>query len=227
MLVFIDESGDAGFKFDKGSTRNFVIGCVIFQDRIDAEEAALEIKKLKRDLCKKDGFEFKFNKCSPEIRKEFLKRVARCKFKYIALVMEKDKIYDPKIKRSDESFYKFSVKQALKHSFGAITDAVIYIDSTGDRSFRKQMGTYLRKSVNKHSKIVRDVKFRNSNNDYLIQLADMVAGAINRSFSDKNDRNHYRNVIKRHEERVWPYPTGIRGIGAPPILDDPKHATIR
>lgn len=32
MLVFIDDSGDPGFKLDKGSSRFFVICSVIFDD---------------------------------------------------------------------------------------------------------------------------------------------------------------------------------------------------
>ncbi|MBI2315295.1 DUF3800 domain-containing protein [Candidatus Daviesbacteria bacterium] len=36
MLVFIDDSGDPGFKLDKGSTSHFIIACVIFEDDLEA-----------------------------------------------------------------------------------------------------------------------------------------------------------------------------------------------
>lgn len=36
MLVYIDESGDAGFKVDQGSSPVFVAGMVIFDDADDA-----------------------------------------------------------------------------------------------------------------------------------------------------------------------------------------------
>ena len=32
MLVFIDESGDAGFKLDRGSTNVFAVAMVVFDD---------------------------------------------------------------------------------------------------------------------------------------------------------------------------------------------------
>ena len=51
-LVFIDESGDAGFKIEKGSSSHFVVVLVIFNDELVAEETALTIKKLKRELKK-------------------------------------------------------------------------------------------------------------------------------------------------------------------------------
>jgi hypothetical protein len=36
MLVFIDDSGDPGFKLDRGSTPFFVIALVIFEDELEA-----------------------------------------------------------------------------------------------------------------------------------------------------------------------------------------------
>jgi hypothetical protein len=59
VIIFIDESGDAGFKLDKGSTATFVIAMVIFDDELDAEETALNIKKYRRKINKKDNYEFK------------------------------------------------------------------------------------------------------------------------------------------------------------------------
>lgn len=38
MLIFIDDSGDPGFKLDKGSSKVFVIACVIFDDGLEAEK---------------------------------------------------------------------------------------------------------------------------------------------------------------------------------------------
>ena len=37
MIIFIDDSGDPGFKVEKGSSVVFVIALVIFDDPLDAE----------------------------------------------------------------------------------------------------------------------------------------------------------------------------------------------
>jgi hypothetical protein len=39
-LVLIDDAGDPGFKFERGSARFFVIACVVFNDLSQAEAAA-------------------------------------------------------------------------------------------------------------------------------------------------------------------------------------------
>lgn len=59
MLIFIDDSGDPGFKFDKGSSKIFVIVLIIFDDNLDAEETALKIKRLRQRFKKSERFEFK------------------------------------------------------------------------------------------------------------------------------------------------------------------------
>lgn len=46
MIVFIDDSGDPGFKLDKGSSAFSVITLVIFDDALEAEKVALAIKEL-------------------------------------------------------------------------------------------------------------------------------------------------------------------------------------
>ena len=57
QLIFIDDSGDPGFKFGRHSSKYFVICCLVFDDWLDAEEAGIGIKLLKRELGLKQEFE--------------------------------------------------------------------------------------------------------------------------------------------------------------------------
>jgi hypothetical protein len=47
------------------------------------------------------------------------------------------------------------------------------------------------------------MKFVNSKNDNLVQLADMVAGSILRTQSAKGDSNDYLKTIKKRVEDIW------------------------
>jgi len=55
--------------------------------------------------------------------------------------------------------------------------------------------------------VIRKVKIQSSHSNNLIQLADLVAGSIHRSFGKKGDKNSYRPIIKSREMKVqvWPY----------------------
>ena len=61
MLVFIDESGCAGFKVDKGSSPYFVVAMVVFDCDEDAQIVDREIDQIRTSSGHKP--EFKFSKC--------------------------------------------------------------------------------------------------------------------------------------------------------------------
>jgi len=207
MIIFIDESGDAGFKIEKGSSKNFVVVLIIFEDELDAEETALIIKKLRRNLKKPDGFEFKFNKMDKKLRLNFLDAIKKCKFKIRAIVIQKEKIYSQTLKSSKDKFYNFVMKEVLKNNNNKIKNAKIRLDGRGERTFKRNLATYLRKSLNDEKKlIIKDLKFRNSKNDVLIQLADIIAGAINKSYDDKKgDSKEYIKTISGLIDDIWEF----------------------
>ena len=90
MIVFIDDSGDPGFKTKKGSSPIFVIALVIFDDNLEAEKTSLAIKELRRKLKVSDRYEFKFNKTNRKFRKEFFEAVRSFSFRVRAIVVMKD-----------------------------------------------------------------------------------------------------------------------------------------
>lgn len=210
MLVFIDDSGDPGFKVGRGSTRVFVVALVIFDDDLDAEETSLKIKRLRRQISKYDDFEFKFNKCSKEIRCKFLRRVAASKFRVRAIVVPKSKIYSPKLRDSNEYFYNHAIKLVLKHHGGTIKNAKIFLDGHGPKKQEQAFLSYLRREINplfpEEDRVILKLKIVDSRKNPLIQLADMVAGAIYRSYnSEKNDSQLYRRIIRKRLDDVWDF----------------------
>lgn len=53
MIIFLDDSGDPGFKIGKGSTSSLVMALVIFDDELEAEETSVKIKRLKKRAWRK------------------------------------------------------------------------------------------------------------------------------------------------------------------------------
>jgi len=205
MLVFIDDSGDPGFKLDRGSSKYFVIALVIFNDELEAEKVALEIKKLRRSLKFPDNFEFKFCKSRNEVREKFLATIAPFKFKIRSLVIDKKTIYSHELINNKNSFYSYAIKKVLKYNNNSISNAKIKIDGSGDRVFRRNFLSYLRKQLNSKDKtIVKNCKLVDSRENVLIQLADMVAGTVRRFYESKDDKSrHLKMLIKRHIEDEW------------------------
>jgi hypothetical protein len=88
-LLFIDDAGDVGFKFGQGSTDYFAIAVVFFDDDLDAEEASLRIKRMRRSLGWHDLHEFKFRKTSSDIKIQFFETVCSLDFRVVVALIDK------------------------------------------------------------------------------------------------------------------------------------------
>jgi uncharacterized protein DUF3800 len=205
MLIFIDESGDPGFKIDKGSTPVFVIAMVIFDDHLEAEKASLAIKELRRELKVNDKYEFKFNKTDGRFKNAFFHATCKYNFRVRATIVKKSIIYSSTLRNKKESFYNFIVMQILKQS-KTIKHAKLRFDRRGEKLLRDEMRIYLSQQLdNKTNDVFTDLKFVDSKQNTLIQLADMVAGSIAWAHGGKS--KIYLNKLERagRIEDIWPF----------------------
>ena len=85
---------------------------------------------------------------------------------------------------------------------------MVVLDGCGSREFRRQLSAYLRKRVNDAAgnRYIQKVKIQNSNKNNLIQMADVIYGAVARSFGGKRDAKTYRFLVSHREIYVqfWP-----------------------
>lgn len=208
MLVFIDESGDPGLKLGLGSSKYFIVTLVAFEDNDEALAADTRIELLKRELGFPPHFEFHFNKLKRTYRKTFLEALAPYNFFYFGIVINKRKLTGPGF-HFKESFYKYTCSLVFENAKPHLDNATVVIDGSGSREFRRQLSTYLRKKVREAqsgSCLIRKVKIQNSRGNNLLQLADMVCGAVARCYSGKADARECRNLIRHREIYVqfWP-----------------------
>ncbi|HLI12340.1 MAG TPA: DUF3800 domain-containing protein [Alphaproteobacteria bacterium] len=201
MLIFIDESGDPGFKLDKGSTPIFVATMVLFRNGTDAATTQQAIARSGARQAHKG--EFKFSRCSDLVRDQFFEAVKGCPFRIRAIVVEKARIYSPHLRADKAGFYRFFVRQMMTNDAGQLSSAKVVIDGSGDREFRRALAAYLRRQLRDR---LREVRFSNSRNDVLVQLADMCCGAIARSYrQDRGDPGRWRRMLRPRIDDVWEF----------------------
>jgi hypothetical protein len=202
MLVFIDESGCAGFKFVRGSVEHFVVAMVALRDRAVARRTDEIIRQTQIDL--NIYPEFKFSDSRDAVRDEFFRRVADQSFEIRAIVVHKPSIYSAHLRDHKERFYNYFVKNLVKYNADAITAAVVRIDGSGDRVFKRELNAYLRREV--PAGCVGSVRFIDSRRDHLIQLADMCVGAIARSYrADRGTPVRWREMLRPRIGNVWEF----------------------
>jgi hypothetical protein len=210
MLVFVDESGDQGLLGRFGSSSLFVMSAIIFVDGNDAYQCSSTITHLRSALLPHPDREFKFNKCARSLRCEFLREVCNFDFYYVSVVLDKAALLSSEL-QIDTAFYRFACKLLFDVAAPYIKDASIVIDGSGERQFRRELQNYLRAKMNTTMRIVRNVRVESSSSNNLLQLADMVCGAVARSFrEDKEDRFLYRKLLGKRELEVILWPKKIR-----------------
>lgn len=195
MLVFIDEAGCPGFS--SGSSDYFVIALVIFEDNKIAEDVDKRIELLKQKSGVKP--EYKFSKTKDCYKEDFFKSLKDFDFKCSAIIVHKEKIYSSDLKTKPKAFYNYFLKQILTNSRLHVP-LHVKIDKSSSKVFQQEAKLYLQRQTQAlHPKI----KFQDSKSNNLIQLADMVAGAVLRSCGTKHDKDKWISFLAGKWINFW------------------------
>jgi len=206
MLVFIDESGDAGLA--EGSSRFFSIALVVFEDHDDAQACDQRISLLRKELGWDEDSEFHFRRNSHKVRLAFLQAVAPYNFFYYGIVLNKDpkKLWGEGF-RNKFSFYKYTCSLVFENAKGRLNEAIVLIDESGTLEFKSQLASYLKRKMNIEGKRhIKKIKMQRSSSNNLLQLADYVAGVINREVQRKEPYLDYLRVIGHRKIFVQEWP---------------------
>ena len=200
MIIAIDDSGDPGLKLGKGSSDYFVIAAILFTDDLDAEEAALKIKRLRQKLGWKPRHEFKFRKTSPWVRQLFLNEIKSCNFEVSLVIIDKKDYEGEKLFKNDASkLYNAVILKSMKGFTVSLKQVHIIVDGESGSSYRRKVKTFFRKNLSKQA--IRELSYRDSADDNLVQLADMVAGAAHRSTGQDKDLSDIK-IVRKHIVRI-------------------------
>jgi hypothetical protein len=171
VLVFVDESGDAGFKFDKNSSRFFVVALVVFADNDSAARASQAVMKFKQTLKQRD--EFKFSKMSQSRRQQFALFLRDLDFQARVFVVDKTQL-----SLAQTDMYQLMLASAFTAFETELENLKIRLDGTYDRYFRKSFKSHLRQMLGRK---IADFTFGDSESSHLLQVADFVAGVVGRA----------------------------------------------
>ena len=212
MLVFLDESGDPGHKFDKGSSALFLVALVVFKDYAEAQACDDAITQLRINEGFAPCYEFHFTKDSLVVKTLFFNAVSSFGFESHIFALDKAKARGPGFQYKGP-LYKWTAKTAFENARPFLNDARIIIDESGDRQFQHELCTYLKREMNDKgagAKAIRSVKTQVSSANNLLQLADYVASGSARALTSRNAKDKLKlfrqSHLRSHEVtfRVWP-----------------------
>ena len=208
MLTFVDESGDTGFRFGCGSSPFFTVTLVLFRDVESAKACTSAIDVLRRRSGRRRSREYRFSSCNHSTRMRFLKCVTGQGFEYASIVVNKKKLYGKGFTYKN-SFIKCVMKYVFSNVASVLRDAKVVVDSTGDRDFRRTLQTYLKQEIKPDGRVspISQVRMRASHSDNLIQLADMICGAVAHAHADPECQNtEYEEIVRKHRRSLQEWP---------------------
>jgi hypothetical protein len=164
---------------------------------------------LRRELNKGADFEFHFVENSHTLRRAFLEAVAPYQFFFFSFVIDKGALQNVNF-ASKDAFYRYVCGLIFEASKPHLDNAIVKMDACGGREFREELKTYLKRRLNDSAtsqKAIKKVVASKSKNNNLIQLADMVCGAIARAqLGTRKNAEEYYQIIKHRQVwiRRWP-----------------------
>lgn len=204
MQIFVDESGDPGFLIEGGSSRFFVVAVVIFEDDNQAGQARVALENLGHRWSKPKKFELKFSKLSEAERVEALHVATKFSFKIRAVIFDKVRMNELQLQHFKKNYYQYAIRSLLDRPDSNLTNSILKIDTFGEDAYRQGLVDYFTKHIcNPDDQTKCQLVFQDSKYDVLIQLADLIAGALRKSFEITHDDSQiYREVISDHEEDI-------------------------
>ncbi len=133
MLGFVDESGDTGFKLDRGSSATFVVAMVVFTDRDEAQRCDDRIASLREELSLRVSHEFHFSHNAPRLRAAFLEAVQPFAFRVHVLVADKVRLLKQGLGEPITGLYETATDLLFTDAKPYLSDAIVTLDTRGGR----------------------------------------------------------------------------------------------
>lgn len=193
-------------KLDGGSSAFFFMSLVIFRSLEDAESAIQRMIQLRAEFRVHPGFEFKFDSMNQAKRLRFLESCRNLDYQIYSVVINKRKLYGKEY-RDGVYLYTKSWKLLIDSVRPVLRDAKIIMDDFGGQGFRAQVRREMKAYANQSGSLINEVVHRQSRKYSEVQLADMMVGAVARSYSAKDDNQVYRKVVSARERSAIVYPS--------------------
>ena len=198
--VYLNEAGDTGFKFARGSSRYFVVALLQVVNPMSIQAAA---QQLRQDLKLRDDFEFKFHHLVDDRRLAFLDMLRRQDLNARVMVIDKHRL-NPARMRERDAFYGNLVRLLLDRAAEVFQDEVVVLDeSARSKNFKQNLSSYLRTALNadRERLRVRALRYQEPRSDSVVQAARMVAGALHANYHRGN--GVYLATIRERIGDLW------------------------
>jgi hypothetical protein len=191
----MDESGDLGFSFDRGSTEYFIITFLFAPSKRRLEKIAKEIHGGLRKKHKLMGALHAHNE-KPATRRRLLEKLATADVRIMAIVLNKRRVYT-RLQDEKAVLYNYVANilldRLLAKKILPTEDDIVLIASKREtnRFLNENFKDYLARQVRSKFRMV--VKIATPDQEKALQIADFVSWAIFRKHEHAD--SSYRDIV--------------------------------
>lgn len=201
--LFLDWSGDAGFKFGRGSSQYLVL---VLAHSTHYSLVRRTLISLRDDLGLSPLFEFHYKQTPPQLREPFFDALADIPVSAEILVVSKPALVGSFARMGETELYGgFVADLILRTERMVVEGAYLLVDAQRSDAFLvRGIRVTISRALEKAGVTYRlkKVKARPAREEDGLQIADMVAGAMLDRLEGKQD---YLAKLEEHL-RVWHYP---------------------
>ena len=207
--AFIDEYGDSGLNFDnQGTSTHFIVTAIIVDEcnlkKLETEVEAIRAKHFSHGEIKSNNVRGNHDR-----RKRILADISKIDFSFLAVVVDKRKIFKDSGLIYKQSFYKYlndKLHTELRRTYPKLC---MISDQLGSREFMDSFRKYVIENSNPILFDYYDFGFNDSKNSVIIQLADFVSGCLSYIYDEtkiSQESRAYYQLLKKKKIRIefWP-----------------------
>lgn len=199
-FIFLDESGDLGFK-NKKSSKYFIITCLFSENKRQIEKIVKKThSELNKKLKKKTGI-LHSSKEKPVIRKRLLRRLVKTNCLIMTIYLNKEKVYT-KLHNEKQVLYNFVVNILLDRIYSKkiipTKDKIYLIASKRETNkfLNNNFKNYLNSQVRNRHKSDLSVLIKTPYEEKALQAVDFVSWSVFRKY-ENGDKTYYELIKER------------------------------
>ncbi len=207
--VFVDESGTNELDSTKQGVSNLFICVAVVVDDEHMDEVTTAINDIRKKLC--SGAEIKSSRIASnhDRRLQFLRGIEKLPFRYYALVINKDAVYSDSGYQYKRTFYKAVHRRLYNLVSSSGKSLRVKADEIGGQDYMEGFDDYLKDKDYPNLFTQFEHSFVKSENEPVIQLADLIAGTLGYCFDEtkKSEKaTEFRKILRKLEVAVdcWP-----------------------
>jgi hypothetical protein len=201
-FAYLDESGDLAFKrlgSDSGTTDYFVVALLFVDDPVPIATMLDELTiRFSMGLRR----EFKYSQSDEARRRALLEELRRHEVVICATAVNKALIAGRPETASQALFYEDLICRSVKRHGSHFNETILTLDEYIRGKRQLAFNTRLRQTVNtEETRHLAEIKHQKSKSNNVIQVTDMVAGAIYRARAHNDDR--FLRIIQPRIHDLW------------------------